>query len=164
MREISYVRGDATDPQGEGPKFIIHCCNTLGLWGAGFVMAVSRRWAKPEEEYYSLVDQGHGCTLGLAQIVKVDEDLYVINMIGQEGVGRQSGGPPIRYWAIKTALNAVAKACLDPTFRGPYKSVSVHAPRFGAGLAGGDWNTIERIINETLIAKEIPVTVYDFDG
>lgn len=28
---INYVIGDATAPQGEGPKFIVHCCNNIGL-------------------------------------------------------------------------------------------------------------------------------------
>jgi len=160
---INYTVGDATRPAGEGPKFIIHCCNDIGLWGAGFVLAVSRRWPEPEEAYLSLDKRGQGYPLGLAQIVKVDEDLWVINMIGQEGVG-QRNGPPIRYWAIKQALKDVARAALEPTYRGPYKAVAVHAPRFGSGLAGGDWNTIEQIINETLVAAGISVTVYDFPG
>lgn len=162
---INYVRGDATDPQGEGPKFIIHCCNTLGLWGAGFVMAVSRRWARPEEAYYSLDKFGQGYPLGLAQIVQVEDDLYVVNMIGQQGVGRRPDGrPPVDYDALERALEDVATACLDPMIRGPYKSVAVHAPRFGAGLAGGDWDRIEEIINHTLVERGIQVTVYDFDG
>jgi hypothetical protein len=34
-------------------------------------------------------------------------------------------------------------------------------PRIGCGLAGGDWNKIEAIINETLGEKGLDVTVYD---
>ena len=34
-------------------------------------------------------------------------------------------------------------------------------PRIGCGLAGGDWNKVEKIINETLIDKGIEVYVYD---
>jgi len=37
-------------------------------------------------------------------------------------------------------------------------------PRIGAGLAGGDWDTIEAIITEELCAHDIPVTVYDLPG
>lgn len=158
---IDYVKGDATEPQGEGPKFIIHCCNDVGLWGSGFVMALSRRWPQPER-YFSMFE---ALPLGLVQFVKVTDDITVVNMIGQHGVGRRvDGTPPIDYDAIESCLEKVAVSCKDPAYRGPYKSVHVHAPRFGAGLAGGDWDRIEEIINHTLIEKDIPVTVYDFEG
>jgi len=41
-----------------------------------------------------------------------------------------------------------------------YKA-SVHGPRFGAGLAKGDWNTIEQLIIENLCKKDIDVYIYD---
>jgi len=34
---ISYIKGDATAPQGKGVKVIAHLCNDLGGWGKGFV-------------------------------------------------------------------------------------------------------------------------------
>lgn len=158
---IRYLNGDATQPIGEGPKFIVHVCNNVGLWGAGFVLAVSRRWPQPEA-YYSMFE---ALPLGLVQFVKVAEDIHVVNMVGQDGVGRRPDGrPPIDYEAIEKCLESVAISCLDKAYRGPYKSVSVHAPRFGAGLAGGDWDRIEEIINHTLVEKDIPVTIYDFAG
>jgi hypothetical protein len=36
-------------------------------------------------------------------------------------------------------------------------------PRIGCGLAGGDWNKVEAIINKTLISNGLEVFVYDFD-
>ncbi|MGD9726297.1 MAG: Appr-1-p processing protein [Nitrospira sp.] len=160
---LSYVRGDATQPVGEGPKFIVHCCNDLGLWGAGFVLAISRRWAEPEEAYYNW--NGGVYSLGDCQIVRVDDDLYVLNMIGQHGVGRRgSSAPPIRYGAIRRALQQVAAHAVDPVIRGPYRAASIHCPRFGAGLAGGDWNKIEQIIQDELVSKGLSVTIYDYDG
>jgi hypothetical protein len=35
-------------------------------------------------------------------------------------------------------------------------------PRIGCGLAGGNWEEIEPIIEETLGAQSVPVSVYDF--
>lgn len=162
MTGINYVKGDATRPQGEGPKFIIHCCNDLGLWGSGFVLAVSSRWPAPENCYY---DWGGPYELGQVQLVKVEEELYVLNMIGQHGVGtRGSSEPPVRYEAIRKCLKQVAAYAKDETFKGPYKSCSIHAPKFGAGLAGGDWSVIERIIQEELVNEGLRVTVYEFEG
>ena len=36
-------------------------------------------------------------------------------------------------------------------------------PRINCGLAGGNWNTIEQIIQKDLIERNIKVTVYDFE-
>lgn len=51
MKEINYLKGDATSPQARGIKIIAHICNDLGGWGKGFVMAISKRWAEPEKAY-----------------------------------------------------------------------------------------------------------------
>ena len=32
---ITFVDGDVTKPIGNGKKYIVHCCNDLGLWGKG---------------------------------------------------------------------------------------------------------------------------------
>jgi hypothetical protein len=44
---ISYLKGDATNPLGQGTKAIAHICNSTGSWGKGFVLALSKRWKKP---------------------------------------------------------------------------------------------------------------------
>jgi len=36
-------------------------------------------------------------------------------------------------------------------------------PRIGCGLAGGTWNKIEPLINQTLIKNEVETYVYDFE-
>jgi len=51
MKPITYIKGDATNPQAKGTKIIIHICNNLGGWGKGFVLAISKRWKAPEEAY-----------------------------------------------------------------------------------------------------------------
>lgn len=38
---------------------------------------------------------------------------------------------------------------------------SVHMPRIGCGLAGGKWEVVGKIIEEELVARGIPTTVYD---
>ena len=148
MNKINYVTGDATAPQGEGKKLIIHVCNDIGAWGAGFVIALSKKNPEPENRYRALEHY----ELGTIQVVEFDQDTYVVNMIGQHGVGPdEEGNPPVRYVAIMQCLehvNRVAEAM----------SATVHCPRFGSGLAGGDWNLIEKLIEETIA---VPVTVYD---
>lgn len=155
-KEIKYIKGDATAPQGEGRKFIIHCCNDIGAWGAGFVLALSKNWPEPERRYKKWKRNGRGFKLGHIQVVRVEKDIYVINMIGQRDIKTKNGVPPIRYGSINKCLKKVAELAKE------YKA-TVHAPRFGAGLAGGKWEKIEDLITEQLIDQDIKVTVYDID-
>ena len=163
MEKIQYVSGDATKPIGNGHKLIIHCCNDIGAWGAGFVLALSRRWKHPEDCYrqwaHIKVWEGIPFELGQTQIVPANGhgEIFVGNMIGQRSIGRDSSGnPPIRYEAIEQCLYSVVKAItLHP--------MSVHCPKFGSDLAGGKWSIIEKIIEITLIANNIPVTVYNYE-
>lgn len=160
MNKINYVEGDATNPQGDGPKIILHICNTRGLWGKGFVMAISARWITPKAAYQAWHKGGfedwQDFELGAAQLVQVEDDVWVANIIGQEGIrGDDPHTPPIRYEAVRKGLSKVRN-------QADVKRASVHMPRIGCGLAGGEWDRIEVIIQEELIDNGIEVTVYDF--
>lgn len=159
---LNYVNGDATRPAGKGKKLVVHVCNDLGLWGRGFVLAISRRWSAPEESYrrwHGSRDGSFG--LGRIQVVQVEDDLYVVNMVAQSGIaGRRGGpevGPPIQYADLKVCLTSVAN--LAKTL-----GASVHMPRIGAGLGGGDWSVVEKIITECLVNAGVSTTVYNFVG
>ena len=150
---IRYIKGDATDPQAKGMKAIVHCCNDLGKWGAGFVMALSKKWPITREKYLEWYNEHKSLALGDIQLVQVRPDITVVNLVGQHGVGTGSKGPPVRYTAIRGGFMKMHKM-LQP-------SLSIHMPRMGCGLAGGKWEKIEPIIEEAL--KDRDVTVYDFD-
>jgi O-acetyl-ADP-ribose deacetylase (regulator of RNase III) len=154
---LRYVVGDATAPQGSGPAVIAHVCNDVGAWGAGFVLALSRRWRAPEAEYrrwYAERD-GNDFAIGAVQLVPVEPDVWVANMVGQTDLRRaRDGTPPVRYAAIETALQDVAARARE-------LGASVHMPRIGCGLAGGDWARIEPLLESTLVAAGVDVVVYD---
>src|SRR6266487_1861851 len=99
LSTISYIKGDVTCPQSKGVKIICHICNDIGGWGKGFVLAISKRWEKPEAEYRNWHASGQkgGFALGAVQFVPVEPLIWVANMIGQHGIKRGSSGPPIRY-------------------------------------------------------------------
>lgn len=153
--ELNYVEGDATRPIGDGPKILVHVCNDIGRWGKGFVLAVSRRWPVPEKIFKASFAAGLDSALGDVQFVHVEDDLEVANLVGQHGIANRGGTtPPIRYDAIGRGLQAVRD-------RAQAFGASVHMPRIGAGLAGGDWQRIEAIIVATLVKCDVPTTVYD---
>ncbi|MEI8204156.1 MAG: macro domain-containing protein [Bacteroidota bacterium] len=176
---IKYLKGDATQPTDNKTKIIVHICNDLGGWGKGFVLAISKRWKQPEIEYrnwYKLKELeptptmqfqniGHKekyanekkFELGNVQFVRVADDIWVANMLAQHDIKPDKDGvPPIRYSFVSTCLERVKKFAI-------HHKASVHMPRIGCGLAGGQWTEIEPIINEKLLAHDVETTVYDFE-
>lgn len=154
--DIRYVIGDATRPQGTGPRIIVHICNGLGRWGKGFVLALSARWAEPEARYraWSRGQAEIPFALGEVQFVAVEPALWVANMLGQHGIRLTGAAPPIRYEAVRAGLATVAQFA-------QLHNATIHMPRIGTGLAGGNWGHISRLISEEIGARGIPVTVYD---
>jgi O-acetyl-ADP-ribose deacetylase (regulator of RNase III) len=156
MKEIVYLKGDATNPMVPGPKIIAHICNDIGGWGKGFVLALSKKWAEPEIAYRKWYKERKNFGLGEIQLIAVTEYISVCNMIGQRGIKRGSKGVPIRYEAVESCLEKLSQIAIE-------KNASIHMPRIGCGLAGGKWARIEPIIAKTLSANNVAVYVYDFD-
>jgi O-acetyl-ADP-ribose deacetylase (regulator of RNase III) len=165
-KTLKYVKGDATAPVSTSDiRLIIHVVNNCKAWGKGFVLALSKRDPTPEKFFRSWsngkLQNVAPYELGNIQICPfAEEGLYVINMVGQEGIKVVNGIPPVRYDAIDSCL-AKVRAFVEDQKSATGKSVSVHAPRFGAGLSGGKWELIEKLIIDNLCSYDIDVTVYD---
>lgn len=164
---INYIKGDATRPLPGKSRVIIHICNTEGGWGAGFVVALSRRWTAPECQYRLwFVDKTHhrygDFALGNVGWARVEPGLWVANMIAQAGYGKfgkaqhktdeEADLPPIRYTALRSCLVKVAEVAR-------LTGSTIHAPRIGCGLAGSSWDQIEPLIQETM--SDLQVSIYD---
>lgn len=156
MKEIIYLKGDATLPQANGIKIIAHICNDIGGWGKGFVVAISKRWKAPEIAYREWHKTRTDFVLGNIQVVQVEDDIFVANVLAQRGIGIINNQPPINYEAVESCLSELAKNAQT-------LQASVHMPRIGCGLAGGKWEIIEPIIQKTLLANDIETFVYDFE-
>jgi O-acetyl-ADP-ribose deacetylase (regulator of RNase III) len=171
---IHYLNGDATEPVGDGNKVIAHVCNDVGGWGAGFVVAISNKWLKPESSYRKWhkgnltasesVILPEPFALGNLQLIRVvssrfDEinpskkidGIWIANMIAQTGYG--SNQPPIRYEAIESCLNKLNDYLVK-------LNATMHSPRFGCGLAGGKWSEIEKLIQKCIT---VDVYIYDYN-
>lgn len=148
---IKFLKGDATKPVGEGNKYITHCCNDIGAWGAGFVMALSRRWPAPKREYTKLCNSKNA-KLGTLQIVHCEGEIFVANIIGQKGIHKKGNQVPVRYSAIRKGFQQLKEYILK-------NSGSVHIPdMIGCGLAGGSRAEMIKIIEEEL--EDIDVYIY----
>ncbi|GAA3594302.1 macro domain-containing protein [Flavivirga amylovorans] len=119
-------------------------------------MAISKRWSMPESSYRAWHKSQNNFELGKVQFVKVENDLWIANVIGQHKIRKdEQGNPPIRYEAIEKGMQGVL-------IKAKELNASVHMPRIGCGLAGGKWERIEPILQDCLIKNEIKTIVYDF--
>jgi len=97
--------------------------------------------------------------LGAVQFLPTSSGLVeVANMIAQHGIksSRRRGETwdKVDYAALEEALDKVGRFAA-------MRGASVHMPRIGSGLAGGDWERIEQTIQATLLEKHgVSVWVY----
>ena len=148
--KITYLIGDATAPiSTKGDKLILHVCNDVFAWGAGFVLALSRKWDAPEIAYRSM--DNLEMRQGYVQFIGVEKDITVCNMVAQNGIHNINNTKPINYYSIAVCLHQANKFAIK-------NNATIHAPRFGSGLAGGDWNIIENIIKQFVT---VDVFIYD---
>ena len=110
MTEIEYIKSRCNPYLKVRENIIItHICNDIGGWGKGFVLALSKRWKAPEEQYRKWYQEKDGFSLGAVQFVQVEDLIWVANIIGQHKIRKDEKGlPPIRYEAVREALTKVA--------------------------------------------------------
>lgn len=166
VSEINYVVGDATQPHGEGVKFIAHISNDVGGWGSGFVVALSRRSRTPENCYRRWAKEGvyEGAPFKLGEVQLADfttPSIKVVNMIAQSGIRHShDDARAVRYSALRKCTDGLGQLATRWASFG--SAPSIHMPRIGCGLGGGEWAQVEEIILESLVdVYGLSVTVYD---
>lgn len=154
--KIKEIAGDATEPNGSGIKFIIHCCNNKKVrWGAGFVLSLKNKW--PESEHIHLRNNRG---LGSVSFYYTQGGIIIANIIGQDNFGTQKK-QYVDYNSLEIGMRRVLKLAL--TFRKKKLTVSIHCPKIGCGLAGGDWSVVKDIINRVFIKNNIDVIYYNYE-
>lgn len=146
---MKYKKGDVIKASKEKICNVIipHICNDIKKWGAGFVLAISKEWKKPEQLFRST-----NLKLGEVQFIQVTNKIIIANMIAQHGIRHKNNKTPIRYDNLRSALIKVNKKAIKT-------NSIIMAPKFGSGLAGGNWNFIEQIIKDEIKVETI---IYNF--
>jgi O-acetyl-ADP-ribose deacetylase (regulator of RNase III) len=139
--KIMYKKGDLLQCS-EG--HLIHGCNAQGVMGAGVARLIRDDCPRLYEEYRVWCKAGgkllgniiwHRCETGRLK------GKLVGNAITQEYFG--SGGVDVSYDAIRQVMRRINEQCEENTHL-----ISIAMPKIGAGLAGGDWDTIAQIIEQ----------------
>jgi hypothetical protein len=156
----SYIR------QGNNGFSIIvpHVCNNVNAFGAGFAAGVQSHYPQVKENYHLLGKNFLRNNLGYTQFVEVEKDktfghrLIFANMIAQNGLINEMNKRPLNYFALCKSMSTVKKYILDNFDKD--SKVQIHAPKFGAGLAGGDWKLINYLIED--IWSNFDVFIYNY--
>lgn len=152
LREI---KGDVCQPYG--PGLIIQIVNDLGAYGAGVSGAIAKRWKKAEVEYKRWSQsKDKDFKLGSVQFVYLDPDFEIANMVAQRGL-RGAGNPtPLQYDALAECLGKVSRYAKENNHK------RVHAPKgIGAGLAGGDWEKIKKMMIDGIVNEGLELVTYE---
>jgi O-acetyl-ADP-ribose deacetylase (regulator of RNase III) len=168
---INYVDGDLIKLAKEG-KFdvIVHGCNCLSTMGAGIAPQMAEAFGCDRFEMEKLGPgiEKLGCidwqtfvlgehaiwSLEDADNKKGEPELSVVNAYTQYKYGRnhKDGAiAPFDYEAFTICMRKMNKI-----FDGKH----IGMPKIGAGLAGGSWQRIERIIDAELYSCEVTVVNY----
>lgn len=142
-----YVKGDIVELFRTGND-IAHGCNCFHTMGAGVAGQLAQNFKQvPGADHCQSVYADHE-KLGFFTHAVHDNDTNVCyNLYTQF-----EPGPNVDYGAIFNAFSALNKIRKN--------SKSLYIPRIGAGIAGGDWKIIEKLIN--LATPDIQIVVVDY--
>jgi hypothetical protein len=151
---IRYIKGDCIEHAlGIFRSIIVHGCNNIGAWGAGFTAAIDAVDAGPGIRFRSQGPQSLGSRTSTWIIGDDGRLCRLVNLVTQDGVRSVDNPIPFRYWALGHAFK-----WLENDMR---QGDSIHMPRIGCGLAGASWEQVELFVQDLLVNQGIPVTVYD---
>ena len=158
------VRGNVCEPQLLDPDneraLIAHCCNTVGVMGAGVALSLVKKWPKIIQPYSGSVDNSW---LGGYFWEPVEDNITIINMVGQKGTVSPINPKPVKYWALIRCMQKIVNE-IKERYRGRLHLTPVfHCPKFGSDLAGGNWDVILELIKEIWIEQGFDVVIYEFE-
>lgn len=142
--KIEYRKGDLlrTDI-----PYVLHGCNCRGVMGAGVAKAIRNKYPKAYQDYRDVYESS-GLLLGTKILSHQSDGKTIVNAMTQENYGT---GVQVSYWAISTIFKSL-------NFELPFAD-QIALPMIGSGLAGGDWNVIEALIEQSA-ETYVPVVYY----
>jgi O-acetyl-ADP-ribose deacetylase (regulator of RNase III) len=130
---------------------IVHGCNCFCTMGAGIALQIKREFPRAYHADKMTVEGDKG-KLGTFTWIKQtigSHRLWVINAYTQYNY--RGNGRLADYRAIRSAFEAIKRNC-------PGKRIGF--PYIGAGMARGDWNVINPIIEKALDGEDFTVVEY----
>lgn len=140
--------------QERGATVIVpHVCNNIDLFGGGFAASVAKHYPIVKENFHMLGKKaklGHTQFISAYQDKKYGHEIVFANMIAQNNIRNTNNTRPLNYIALAYCLNDIRLYTLK-IMKQKDNAVEIHCPKFGSGLAGGDWKFITQMIEDSWI-------------
>lgn len=147
-----YIIGDITETE---LKYIAHGVNCQNKMGSGVAKALYEKFPEVKTSYHEFYDRYKSLNwkpddfLGHVNAA-YDKDKVILNIFTQEKYGYDCKRY-VNYAAIVEGFNRI---------RVRFKGQTIAIPKIGCGLAGGDWNIVEQLINDT-VGDDLEIWVYE---
>jgi O-acetyl-ADP-ribose deacetylase (regulator of RNase III) len=146
---IQYQTGDVCEALRKGEiDVLIHGCNAQGVMGSGIAKQIKEQFPLAYT-IYKRQERHYGLSLSNFSTAKIEDNKFIVNLITQDQY-LPRGVCHLDYDALELGLKEIDKL---------FHCGKIGMPKIGAGLAGGDWEKIEGIINE--VFKERTIYVYE---
>jgi O-acetyl-ADP-ribose deacetylase (regulator of RNase III) len=146
---IRYIDGDLVR-DAQNFDVIGHCCNCFHSMGAGIAPQIKHKFPEAYEADCK-TNKGDEAKLGTISFTENTTPI-VVNLYGQfDYTGRRSGKMDLDYDALRLALREMKEK---------FSGKTIGLPMIGSGLAGGDWEIIERIIEEEMRGEYVTIVRY----
>jgi O-acetyl-ADP-ribose deacetylase (regulator of RNase III) len=150
---ITYVRGDAIEPDTSPNDVLVHVVNNAArTWGGrGFAAALRRAFPELHDSYEDWASQSKP-QLGTVHWATTSTGMTVASLVAQAGYG-DDDRVRLRLGALHRCLSSVGSR-LDR------EGGTVHMPLIGTGYGGVRWPTVRDLVLDDLCFRGVAVTVY----
>lgn len=144
---IKYITGDLVK---DSDKFdvLVHGCNCFCTMNSGIAPQIKHKF--PEAyEVDCMTNSGDINKLGRITFTRNTTPI-IVNSYTQFRYGRDK---------MHVDYDALRKCMI--TIKLKFSGKKIGMPKIGAGLAGGDWGKIEKIINDALADEDVTVVIWN---
>lgn len=143
------IFGDLFDSISKHSADIIipHVVSNVGGFNSGFASLIEKNYPIVKANYDLLAIH----KLGEDQFIKIDaggkRKLIFVNMIAQNSNVKR-GKRQLNYFSLVKCMGGVYSYIKNNYSEFDSNKVEIHSPKFGCGIAGGNWNFISELIDD----------------
>ena len=158
---VTYKKGNLLESNCD---IIVHQVNCKRVMGSGIAKQIRDKWPQVYNDYCNFIDIGYdnkhfdwsSNILGHICWTEIDKDKYVVDFFSQDTYYPR-GECHTDYYAFEKCCYKLKRMLKRLNME---KCVIGFPYKIGCGLAGGDWSTVSKIIEEELSEYNVEIWEY----